>query len=143
VTLELIKNAEWQWGGNRESRSILSGALLASALLASTSVLALAGRCNGGATAKHPSGAAELADGNKDYSLHRYSALDQINKDNVKALHVAFTVPLGGAFGVAPMRWGGHQSTPLVDDGQITSSTVTALSTGLTRETPAPPRSPG
>ena len=28
---------------------------------------------------------------NKDYSSHRYSELDQINKDNVKNLHVAFT----------------------------------------------------
>ena len=43
---------------------------------------------------------------NKDYSSHRYSDLDQINKDNVKNLHVAFTVALGG-----------HQSTPLVNDG--------------------------
>ncbi len=32
---------------------------------------------------------------NKDYSSHRYSELDQINKDNVKNLRVAFTVALG------------------------------------------------
>ena len=36
---------------------------------------------------------------NKDYSSHRYSELDQINKDNVKNLHVAFTVALGGVSG--------------------------------------------
>ncbi len=54
---------------------------------------------------------------NKDYSSHRYSELDQINKDNVKNLHVAFTVALGGVNGVGAMPLGGHQSTPLVDDG--------------------------
>jgi alcohol dehydrogenase (cytochrome c) len=54
---------------------------------------------------------------NKDYSSHRYSELDQINKDNVKNLHVAFTVALGGVNGVGFMSLGGHQSTPLVNDG--------------------------
>jgi alcohol dehydrogenase (cytochrome c) len=54
---------------------------------------------------------------NKDYSSHRYSELDQINKDNVKDLHVAFTVALGGVNGVGMMALGGHQSTPLVNDG--------------------------
>jgi alcohol dehydrogenase (cytochrome c) len=54
---------------------------------------------------------------NKDYSSHRYSELDQINKDNVKNLHVAATVALGGVTGVGFMALGGHQSTPLVNDG--------------------------
>jgi alcohol dehydrogenase (cytochrome c) len=54
---------------------------------------------------------------NKDYSSHRYSELDQINKDNVKNLHVAFTVALGGVNGVGSASLGGHQSTPLVNDG--------------------------
>ena len=54
---------------------------------------------------------------NKDYCSHRYSELDQINKDNVKNLHVAFTVALGGVSGVGALPSGGHQSTPLVDDG--------------------------
>ena len=45
---------------------------------------------------------------NKDYSSHRYSALDQINKDNVKNLHVAFTVALGGV--KASGRWLGRPS---------------------------------
>src|ERR1700761_4797382 len=54
---------------------------------------------------------------NKDYSSHRYSELDQINKDNVKNLHVAFTVALGGVNGVGFNPLGGHQSTPLVNDG--------------------------
>jgi alcohol dehydrogenase (cytochrome c) len=56
---------------------------------------------------------------NKDYAAHRYSELDQINQENVKNLHVAFTVALTGAFGVGSLPWGGHQSTPLVDDGQM------------------------
>ncbi|PPQ34437.1 hypothetical protein CCS01_10880 [Rhodopila globiformis] len=54
---------------------------------------------------------------NKDYSSQRYSTLDQINKDNVKNLHVAFTVALGGAVGIGDVSLGGHQSTPLVDNG--------------------------
>lgn len=54
---------------------------------------------------------------NKDYSSHRYSELDQINKDNVKNLHVAFTVALGGVNGLGYSPLGGHQSTPLVNDG--------------------------
>jgi alcohol dehydrogenase (cytochrome c) len=54
---------------------------------------------------------------NKDYGSHRYSELDQINKDNVKGLHVAYTVALGGVNGVGLMALGGHQSTPLVNDG--------------------------
>jgi len=54
---------------------------------------------------------------NKDYNSHRYSELDQINKDNVKNLHVAFTVALGGTTGIGFMALGGHQSTPLVNDG--------------------------
>ncbi|MBV9252231.1 MAG: PQQ-binding-like beta-propeller repeat protein [Acetobacteraceae bacterium] len=54
---------------------------------------------------------------NKDYSAHRYSELDQINKSNVKDMHVAFTVALGGVQGIGSSPLGGHQSTPLVDDG--------------------------
>jgi alcohol dehydrogenase (cytochrome c) len=56
---------------------------------------------------------------NKDYAAHRYSELDQINKNNVKDLHVAFTVALGGTVGVTKIPFGGHQSTPLVDDGAM------------------------
>src|ERR1700751_2405884 len=56
---------------------------------------------------------------NKDYAAHRYSELDQINKNNVKDLHVAFAVALGGNVGVGKVPLGGHQSTPLVDDGAM------------------------
>jgi len=54
---------------------------------------------------------------NKDYNSQRFSELDQINKDNVKNLHVAFTVALGGVIGAGYSPLGGHQSTPLVNDG--------------------------
>ena len=56
---------------------------------------------------------------NKDYASHRYSELDQINKNNVKDLHVAFTVALGGVQGGKKQSTGGHQSTPFVDDGAM------------------------
>jgi alcohol dehydrogenase (cytochrome c) len=49
-----------------------------------------------------------------DYSAHRYSALDKVNKANVKNLRFAFSVALGGK--------GGNENllaTPLVDDGFI------------------------
>ena len=32
----------------------------------------------------------------KDYAAHRFSSLDQINASNVRNLHVAFVVGLGG-----------------------------------------------
>jgi alcohol dehydrogenase (cytochrome c) len=35
----------------------------------------------------------------KDYSAQRFSPLKQINKDNVKNLHVAWTLQLGGIEG--------------------------------------------
>jgi alcohol dehydrogenase (cytochrome c) len=54
---------------------------------------------------------------NKDYSSHRYSELDQITKDNAKNLHLAYTVALGGVNGSGFSPLGGHQSTPLVNDG--------------------------
>jgi len=47
-----------------------------------------------------------------DYSAHRYSALDRINKSNVRNLRFAFSVALG--------QKGGNENllaTPLVDDG--------------------------
>jgi alcohol dehydrogenase (cytochrome c) len=47
-----------------------------------------------------------------DFSAHRYSSLDQINKANVKNLKLKFSVAIGGK--------GGNENllaTPLVDDG--------------------------
>lgn len=52
----------------------------------------------------------------KTYDSNRYSTLDQINASNVKGMHLAFAVPLGGlepsAFGIGYM-----EGTPLVDNG--------------------------
>ena len=45
---------------------------------------------------------------NKDYASHRYSELDQINKSNVKNLHVAFTVAQQQAV-VGRVRLADHQ----------------------------------
>lgn len=100
-------------------RSISQGALLASALLASTSLAGLAGDVTPDRLLNADKEPQNWLMVNKDYSAHRYSELDQINKDNVKNLHVAFTVAIGGAQGVAHVPMGGHQSTPLVDDGMM------------------------
>jgi alcohol dehydrogenase (cytochrome c) len=47
-----------------------------------------------------------------DYSSHRYSKLDTINKSNVKDLKLKFAVALGGTAGNESV-----QATPLVEDG--------------------------
>ena len=47
-----------------------------------------------------------------DYGSHRYSALDVINKSNVKNLKLAFAVALGGTSANEYI-----EATPLVDDG--------------------------
>ena len=99
---------------NRRIRRVV---LLAATLLASTSMLAMAGEVTS-SRLMNPEPQNWLMV-NKDYASHRYSELDQINQDNVKNLHVAFTVALTGIFGVGQIPWGGHQSTPLVDDGQM------------------------
>jgi alcohol dehydrogenase (cytochrome c) len=92
-------------------------AFLIGALLTSTPLSALAGDVTSARLMNADKEPQNWLMVNKDYSSHRYSELDQINKDNVKNLHVAFTVALGGVNGVGEMSLGGHQSTPLVDDG--------------------------
>jgi len=98
-------------------KAIPRGALLASALLASTSLSALAADVTPERLTNSDKEPQNWLMVNKDYSSHRYSELDQINKDNVKNLHVAFTVALGGVNGSGYSPLGGHQSTPLVNDG--------------------------
>src|SRR5262249_2606196 len=93
--------------------------LLASALLASTSVLAMAADVTTERILNADKEPQNWLTVNKDYASHRYSELDQINKSNVKDLHVAFTVALGGVQGAKKFPTGGHQSTPLVDDGAM------------------------
>src|SRR3954466_14538861 len=94
-------------------------ALLASILLASTSLSALAAEVTSQRLMNPDKEPQNWLMVNKDYSSHRYSELDQINKDNVKNLHVAFAVALGGVTGTPGLYsgGGGHQSTPLVNDG--------------------------
>src|SRR6516225_6153116 len=99
--------------------SVLKVGVLASALLASTSLLAMAGDVTTERLLNASSEPQNWLQVNKDYASHRYSELDQINKNNVKDLHVAFTLALGGAAGGKKQPWGGHQSTPLVDDGAM------------------------
>ena len=53
----------------------------------------------------------------KDYSAHRFSPLHQINRDNVKNLHVAWTLALGGVEGGGIWSHGGLEGTPIVDNG--------------------------
>jgi len=100
-------------------RSIFRVGLLASTMLASTSLAAMAGDVTTPrlvAADKEPQNWLQV---NKDYAAHRYSELDQINKNNVKDLHVAFTVAIGGVQGGKKQSTGGHQSTPLVDEGAM------------------------
>jgi alcohol dehydrogenase (cytochrome c) len=102
-----------------KDRSIARIGLLATALLASTSLLATAGDVTTERLVNAGQEPQNWLQVNKDYASHRYSELDQINKNNVKDLKVAFTVALGGVQGGKKQSTGGHQSTPLVDDGAM------------------------
>jgi alcohol dehydrogenase (cytochrome c) len=97
--------------------SVRKTILLASTLLASTCLTAVAAEVTSTRLQNPEKEPQNWLMVNKDYSSHRYSELDQINKDNVKNLHVAFAVSLGGISGVGFVPLAGHQSTPLVDDG--------------------------
>src|ERR1700722_7528370 len=107
------------WRGRKKMKYRSSGrmAVLASALLASASTVALAGEVTSDRLMNADKEPQNWLMVNKDYSSHRFSGLDQINRDNVKNLHVAFTVALGGVNGIGFVPLGGHQSTPLVNDG--------------------------
>jgi alcohol dehydrogenase (cytochrome c) len=94
-----------------------STAVLASALLLTTSLTAMAADVTSQRLMNPDKEPQNWLMVNRDYSSHRYSELDQINKDNVKNLHVAYTVALGGVNGIGFMALGGHESTPLVNDG--------------------------
>src|ERR1700730_17597654 len=62
----------------------------------------------------------------KTYDAKRFSPLDQINQSNIKNLHVAFVVQLGGAEPGGDKAHSREQSTPLVEDGfmYMTDSTL-------------------
>lgn len=53
----------------------------------------------------------------QNYSSHRYSALAQINRNNVGNLKVAFSMPLTNALDGIPNNTANLEMTPLVDDG--------------------------
>ncbi len=53
----------------------------------------------------------------KDFSAHRFSDLSQINASNVKGLHVAWTMQLGGVEGGGIWTHGGLEGTPLAENG--------------------------
>ena len=98
-------------------RSLRVTGLLVSTLLASTSLSAMAADVTSTRLMNPDKEPQNWLMVNKDYGSLRFSELDQINKDNVKNLHVAFTVALGGVNGSGYSPLGGHQSTPLVNDG--------------------------
>ncbi len=50
---------------------------------------------------------------------HRYSTLNQINKDTVSGLKVAWTAALGGIEGGGIWPHGGLEGTPIVEDGMM------------------------
>src|SRR5579875_3639598 len=49
----------------------------------------------------------------------RFSSLDKINRGNVKNLHVAWTMALGGIEGGGIWSHGGLEGTPLVESGYM------------------------
>jgi alcohol dehydrogenase (cytochrome c) len=51
------------------------------------------------------------------YDAHRFSALDQINKGNVKDLGLAWTYAMGGIEPGGIWPHGGLEGTPIVEDG--------------------------
>jgi alcohol dehydrogenase (cytochrome c) len=99
------------------NRPVRNAAVLASTLLASTCLSAMAADVTSTRLMNPDKEPQNWLMVNKDYSSHRYSELDQITKDNAKNLHLAYTVALGGVNGSGFSPLGGHQSTPLVNDG--------------------------
>jgi alcohol dehydrogenase (cytochrome c) len=53
----------------------------------------------------------------KDYSAHRFSILNEINRDTVKNLKVAWTFHLGGVEGGGIWTHGGLEGTPIAENG--------------------------
>ena len=92
-------------------RSLLRVALLASTMLGSTSLLATAADVTTARLLNADKEPQNWLQVNKDYSSHRYSELDQINKNNVKDLHVAFMVALGTQPGTVKIPISGYESS--------------------------------
>lgn len=90
---------------------------IAAALLGSTALIAHAADVTAERLLNANSEPQNWLMNHKDYNSHRFSQLTQINKESVKGLHVAFTTAIGGFVGAGNNAEGGHQSTPLVNDG--------------------------
>ncbi|HVW91617.1 MAG TPA: PQQ-binding-like beta-propeller repeat protein [Devosia sp.] len=57
---------------------------------------------------------------NRTYDNQRFSPLDQINKDNIKGLHMAYTIALEPPAGTAgSYKFAGLEGTPIVKDGHM------------------------
>ena len=55
----------------------------------------------------------------RTYSANRFSPLNQINRDTVKGLKVAWTMALGGVEGGGIWSHGGLEGTPIVENGMM------------------------
>jgi len=70
-----------------------------------------------------------------NYEAHRYSALDQINTENVKDLKVAFTWAMGGTAGggteIITWAYSGLEGTPIAEDGFLYITTGWGVVTKL------------
>ncbi len=53
----------------------------------------------------------------KNFSAHRFTDLNQVNRDSIKGLHVAWTMQLGGVEGGGIWTHGGLEGTPLAENG--------------------------
>ena len=87
------------------------------ALLASTASAQTGGQVTSERLLKADAESGNWLTNHKDYSGHRFSALDQINRDTVKHLKVAWTLQLGGVEGGGIWSHGGLEGTPIADDG--------------------------
>ena len=114
------------------ARSLLRVALLASTMLGSMSLLATAADVTTPRLLNADKEPQNWLQVNKDYSSHRYSELDQINKNNVKDLHVAFMVALGTQPGTVKSPYRATRARPSSTTAPCTSSMAGASSTGST-----------
>jgi alcohol dehydrogenase (cytochrome c) len=55
----------------------------------------------------------------KNFSAHRYSSLNEINRDTIKNLKVAWTLHLGGVEGGGIWTHGGLEGTPIAENGVL------------------------
>jgi alcohol dehydrogenase (cytochrome c) len=98
------------------SKSTRIAAIVALVLSGQASAFA-AGEVTADQLLKADSDSANWLTHHRDYSGQRFSPLNQINKDTVKNLHVAWTLQLGGVEGGGIWSHGGLEGTPIVQNG--------------------------